>query len=743
MSRHLPPPSPQPGGYPTLVRSSSLPANMAWPQPAAQTEPASAQHVSPFRLLSVLREHKWMILGITLAVSAPAIFAISRIPASYEATSLVMIDTRMASFRDLQATVAQADVDAVGINTQVEILRSHGLADSVAQQLHLADNPEFRHALDARPLVGRIVEGVKGLFSPVAPRKPMTPYERQQATTGLLMSRVSILNDGRSYIITVTAHTGDPQLSAKIANAYVNTYLDFKRDLKIQAIRRANALLDTQIAPVRERLRKAEDAVEQYREKNGLVAAQIGPDGQGGTVADQQLTQLNSQLVTAEADLATATARYGAGHGGGTASAPDVVASPMVQQLRSEAAQLGSRVASLSESLADNNPTLLAARAALAQVQRQLGAATSDVVTSSRKGMESAQARVASLRQQITDLQTLVANESHANVELKQLQSEANAARSIYQDFVGRLEQTSSQAGLQESEADQIAAAQAPIGPSGPKRTQYSLLAIIVGLLAGICAALLRSRVTQGVRSLAQLEALTGLFGLGLIPASQGGPMRHYRSGATGSIYVDAVENARNLMAFGHDRFRARVILVTSAEPGEGKTTFAVSLAANGGRDGQRTLVIDCDTRQPSALRVAGAAVEARHGVVHDVLPGVDVFTFASEARERGAMVRIEELRQLLDQMRPIYDMIVIDTPPVLAYPDAAVLAQQADGAVLAVRWNTTRQAVVEAAMRRLRAYDVRMLGGVLTQVDLNQLGAAEGDLMRYHAHYSRKSIAA
>jgi polysaccharide biosynthesis transport protein len=742
MSRHLPPPPP--GSYPALVRTSSLPAHMSWPQAAAQVEPPGAEHVSPFRLLAVLREYKWMILGITLAVSATAVFAISRIPATYEATSLVMIDTRKASFRDLQATVAQADVDAVGINTQVEILRSHGLADSVVQQLHLTDNPEFRRAVDARPLVGRLVAEVKGLFSPVAPPKPLTPYERQQATTGVLMNRVSILNDGRSYIITVTAHTGDPQLSAAIANAYVSTYLDFKRDLKIQAIRRANGLLDTQIAPVRERLRKAEDAVEQYREQNGLVAAQIGPDGQGGTVADQQLTQLNSQLVTAQADLAMATARYGAGHAGGTASAPEVVASPMVQQLRSEEAQLGSRVASLSESLADNNPTLQAARAALAQVRRQLGAATSDVVTSSRKEMVSAQARVDSLQHQIIELQKQVASESHASVQLKQLQSEANAARNIYQDFVGRLEQTSSQAGLQESEADQIAAAQAPIGPSGPKRTQYSALAVLVGLLAGIGAALLRSRVTQGVRSLAQLEALTGLFGLGLVPSSQGGPMRHYRSGSTGSIYVDAVENARNLMAFGQDRFRAQVILVTSAEPGEGKTTFAVSLAANGGRDGQRTLVVDCDTRQPSALRVAGgAAAEAKHGIVHDVLPGVDVFTFASEARERGAMVRVDELRQMLDQMRPIYETIVIDTPPVLAYPDAAVLAQQADGAVLVVRWNETRQAVVNSAMRRLRAYDVRMLGGVLTQVDLNQLGAAEGDMVRYHAHYNRKSLAA
>ncbi|WP_242402422.1 GumC family protein [Komagataeibacter kakiaceti] len=615
----------------------------------AAPDPVAIQQISPLHAFSVMNRHRLAIALVTLAVALPAGAGIFSLKPYYNASSILIVGTRQAPFRDLQATVASPEVDTVAVNSEVSILRSPAIARAVVQKLDLVNNPEVRETLDSVPLVKRIMDVATSFFTTPAPRVPMTQNERIQATATLLDHWVTILNDGRSYIITITASTNDALTSARIANAYADVYLDFKRHMKISATWQANAMLDEQIVPLRERLRKAEQAVQAFREKNGLIAAELerapgananNADNGGTTVTDQQLTQMNHQLTMARADLESRRARYAevrtAISNGSLDSIPDAVSSPLIQQLQAQEAQISSRAASLSQTVMDGNPDLQAERAAAAQVRRRIAAEVHRIASSAAKELSSSEAQVTALSAAVNRLQGQVTAENEADVTLRQLQSEATAARTVYQDYLGRFAQTSTQAELQVAEADLISRADTPLSPYGPPRKQYMAIAVIFALLIGAGSALVIDRMHKGVRSTAELDAIPGLFALGLVPAFAG-PLRRQYVSRERSAYLETVESIRSVLSFGHSRFRAKVVLVTSAEQDEGKTTFALSLAANTARCGQRALVIDCDMRNPSAMRVMGG-ISVLHnsqmpvdallaGLERDVLPGVDILT--------------------------------------------------------------------------------------------------------------------
>ncbi|PYD73263.1 GumC family protein [Novacetimonas hansenii] len=738
------------------MNTLQLPASFNGPAP----EPTATQQVSPLHAFSIMGRHRLAIALVTLGIAVPAGIGIFSLRPYYNASSILIIGTHQAPFRDLQATVSSPEVDTVAVNSEVSILRSPAIARAVAQKLDLVNDPDFREALDHVPISKRMIDAISRMFVTPPPQIPMTADERLQATSLLLNQWVTVLNDGRSYIITITASTVNAATSARIANAYADVYLDFKRHMKISATWQANALLDEQIAPLRERLRKAEQAVQAFREKNGLIAAELerapgangnsNADGGGTTVTDQQLIQMNRELITARGDLESRRARYteirNAIHNGSLDSIPDAVSSPLIQQLQAQEAQISSRAASLSQTVMDGNPDLQSVRAAAAQVRARIGAEIQRVASSAAKELSSAEARVAALSAEVDRLQGQVTAENEADVTLRQLQSEATAARTVYQDYLGRFAQTSTQAELQVAEADLISRAETPLGPYGPPRKQYMLIALIFALMMGAGSALVIDRMRKGVRSTAELDAIPGLFALGLVPAFAGSLSRQYAS-RDRSAYLETVESIRSVLSFGHSRFRAKVVLVTSAEQAEGKTTFALSLAANTGRCGQRALVIDCDMRNPSAMRIMGAVSIVRNthapvspllaGLERDVLPGVDILTPEGMMhRGGGAMLLPEELGQILAQVGSHYDMILLDTPPALAFPDAAVLSRLTDGVVMVVKWGRTSAATLVQAMRTLHTYDARTLGAVLTQAPPHSLGEAERHPFRIYSHY-------
>jgi succinoglycan biosynthesis transport protein ExoP len=678
---------------------------------------APPQEASIGRLFAILWRRRWLILAVVIVIAVPAQIVIFSMAPYYDATALLLIDTRKASFRDLQATIAAPDADTVTVATQVAIIKSPALAQSVVDRLNLTQNADFLRILDAPPSLLLRAERRIGLAPPAGP--PMSAAERRLITSDMLLGMITVTNDAKSYIISIRARTPNAKLSTDIANSFGDVYRNYKLQAKVEAIRRANALLEEQMAPVAQRVKTADQAVEDYRAKNGLVVSSAlangTGDGQGGsTVADQQLSQINTQLIQASNDLA---------------------------MKRAQLAQIATQVASLSERQASNNPSLQSARAAASELQQRISSEISKIASSVRSQVDADMGQVAGLRAELAKLQGQVGTESQATITLRQLESEARAARAVYQDYLGRFEQTSSQIALQESDADVVSPAQFPVFRSGPPRVSMLALVVIVAAMLGCLLALLLDRMRPGVRTLEQLETQTGLFGLGFVPTSSRSVRKLYQKLTSPTIYSCSVGQVSSMLQFGPDGYRTRVVLITSAVPNEGKSFFAISLAANVGREGGRALLIDCDMRRPSVakmLDIANPQYNATGAAVHQgVMQGLDVVCFRPVDPGKHNAVSMTQIQGLLDDARQHYDMIILDAPPVLTFADASVLSLKADGTIMVVRWCHTPVALVTSALKTLSAYGIHVIGGVVTQVKLKEVASADGGRAYIYRNYA------
>ncbi len=682
-----------------------------------------------------------MIASVVLLVSIPAMAYIFTLRPYYDSEATLALDVRKTAFSDLQASDLNAQGDTLTVRTQTDILDSAEMSGRVVDNLDLVQSAPVQHILHTpepkyRKLLDRLI-GTRPADGG-ADHLPRQVMEREVAIDWL-RDRVTISNDGRSYTLTIKARTASGPLSARIANAYATQYLSFNREMKTTAVARGNNLLDQQIAPLQARVNAAEQAAEQFREENGLVVSQRGNGDapEGHTIAEQQLDEANSQLLVAQGDLARKESELAQANvalrSGRLDEIPTVDSSPLIQRLRDEAVEAESREITLGESAGSANPAMVAARANNASLRRALDEQVHKTMTTLQSDVSGTKLQVSSLEENLAGIRQQVFRQGQARVKLQQLESEASAARAVYREFLARFEQTSSEATLQEPDANLVTTAQPPVGATGPQRLRLTALAGIAGLLAGCGLALGLERSRKGMRTLEQLEAETGLFPLGFVPVADKAKSKLERKS---TLYTESITGVRRMLRFGSASKRAKVVLVTSASRGEGKTFFAVSLAASLGKEGGKALLIDGDLRdpdvhksldmpQPSDRMSAGSAV--RLVMQEDALTGVDVVSFRPPAQGTSAQLDTGELQDLVDRARDRYDLIVIDAPPVLAVANAAVMAQIADGTIFVVRWNETPPVAIRSALRTLQAFGVRVLGGVLTQVRVEELGGAEG----------------
>ena len=711
--------------------------------------------VSPFRLVDLLWRRKVLIFAVVVVLMAGAAVQIASLIPRYETRALILIDTRRNAMSDLQAIVTGSQADLLQVQTQVDILRSQALALDVTRRLDLVREPEFAAALVPRP------SGLAAQFAPLlalvgqAPPEPepLSEDEKLRAAALLLAAdKMTVANDSRSYVVAVQVRAEDPELAARIANTYAEVYLAFNKQLKDSAVQRANNFLDQRLAPLKDKLREAEREVAAYREQTGLIEDRVVTGGaeRRVTMLGQQLAQINAQLVQATAarlqrEVGLDEIRAAQRGRGSLYSIPEVVASPLVQRLRTQQAEIAARMASLAQSRLESNPAVLTLRAEEREVRARIDDEVAKTIGAIESEAAAARAREAALRASLAELQSQVADQSKAEIRLRELESEATAARMVYTETLNRSEQNANQRDGQQPDASMISPANVPLAASPPTKRQLLVLSFLASCLIGVIAALVRDRLETGFRTAEQVEEETGLSALGFIPRARRRDAALMRDDAEPS-FVEAVNTVRGALQMADVAGRPRVVLVTSALPEEGKTFFSVALARSVARAGGRSLLIDCDLRRPSIAGTLGIATQPGLGalvagqrlselVQRDAADQLDVITAAAVRDNVQSIVSSEALRALLAEARDQYDLIVLDSPPVLAVVDSRVMSLMADATVMVVRWRRTPRVLVLQALKQLRVYGARVAGVVITQANLRSLAASEGS----HAYVYRK----
>lgn len=729
----------------------------------SQVQPAASRQTTLGDYLGLLRRWLWFVVAFTIGFTAISAAIVFNLKPRYTATAIVSSDALGSKVVDLQSMTNEAPASPA-LRTQLEVIRSEAeiiqspqLIAAVVQNLDLTHNSTFMQMLGEKNYLSAayilsllpsfVADQIEGLAPGVVAPMP-EPIEVQAA--GAILKRLFVVNDGKSYIIKLGVTMPDAVLSAAIANGITEAYLDQQRQARVKAVDQANEWLNRYLDQLRTAVIESDRAVETFRKAHNLTSAKDGM-----TVATQQLAELNAALAVASADRAQKEADLQSWQS--AVQNPEqglgVTANPLIQRLSEQRAELLRRQAELLSQFGERYPSVERVRAEVADLDKTIQKETAHVIDNATKQVHAARAKEEDLRKNVRKLQQSAAGNDQQLVQLRALERDADANRTLYNNLLQRAKEAAVEKNTQQPWSRVVSAATVPVVPSFPNKAAMTGGAGIAGLLIAMLLAVFLDWTKDGFRSGDELTRAIGLPTLGLVPRvpTRRPPEDEVIHSPT-SLYSECIYSVAALMRVADAPEGMQTVLVTSSVPGEGKTSFAVSLARAVAASGRSCLLLDFDfrcSRMTEMLGASKAALDIREWTfarpqdldsrVFRDKSGLDVLVSRADDAQPHSLLASDRLREFLDHARQRYDFIVIDAPPVLAVSDALHLSQLSDQVVFVVRWGNTPRKVVQNAMVMLRQRSCRVVGAVISQVDLKQQAKYRyGDVAQYSKSFSK-----
>ena len=739
-----------PRGTPAFLRSSD--ASMLQREWPAEVNPgAKLQGV-----WRALLRHAWLIVFTLLCVNAVAIAIVMRLPPRYSAEAAVLIGPREAQVTDMKAVITGLTGESDVIESEMQVVRSRKLARHVVEELRLDRNPEFNPALAPAGLRQRIASALGGLFAraPAAPGETSggqeTPRDPLARTTDVFLRHLSVAEKGHSRVIGITVDAASPELAADAANAVAEAYIDQQLHAKTDATTHAHQWLEERVAELHRQSTDADKAVEEYRQKTGLL------HGSNASLATEQISNIGQQIVEAQVERANASARLQtlttvlASRSGldGLNGLPEVQNSPLIRDLRQQETILTQQSAELSSTYLKSYPRQATLNAQIEAIRARERVELQRVADSLRDAVRTAEAREALLQPVLANLRKEVSASKEGEIELHSLQQEADADHLLYERLLSRSKETQIEVGLQQPDGQIISAAEPPDAPSFPNPTLMLPLLFVASCMMAALLVMGLESVDQGFSSMEQVETVLGVNALGVVPRIARrliGRSSPYAAGQPDSAYSEAIRSLyTSLLLSGagdHDSaVRApKTVLFASANPDEGKTTIVMSLARLMAASGKRVVIVDCDIRRPSLHKAAGVARSP--GLVDHLLEGTELATVLKQDPASGVwllpageqrltapdLFASEGMNRLIRTLGEQFDLVLLDSAPVLLISDTRALARLVDETVFVARWNATKRLQVGMAIRQLADAGGNIAGVLLSMVDVRRYARQGG----------------
>ena len=711
-------------------------------------------------LWAIFRRRLGLFVGGAAAVLALVVIITWQITPKYAAEATVVIDPRQKQVLDYSAMISGLPADSAAVDTEVEIIQSRTIAQRVTEKLDLYADPEFNPALegDSGGGIGAILSGLlPGQVDRAGPSQEMTERLARERTVNNVQDRLTASRAGLTYMIDIGFVSRDAEKAAEIANAFANEYLVNQLEAKFDFIQRNRETLNEKRAEYQDEVRAAEARVEAYRAQNNLF------ESEGASLTEQQISDLNAQLIAQRADLAEARARLNAVNsqvaGGGSAEAiAEVLGSRTITQLRAEQAALSRRKSELATRYGPEWPEMQKIEREEADLQAQIDGEVQRITASLQNEVEISRQRVAALEQSLLNLRGELAENNRALVELRELEREAAATREFYEQILSRTKEVSEQESLTEADAEIASLAAIPLAPAYPDKMLNLLLGLIMGGAFGVLLIALAEIFDNGLRTGEDVERMLGTSVIASVPAIDKGLIAAKAAGKKPedylverpmSAFAEAYRTIRSNILIGDGgQPRPRVVALTSAVSGEGKTVSAMCLGRICALSGDRVIVIDADVRRhilskqfPDAeaglTEVLAGAASLRDVIRKDDKADMHIIPVAGDDPGRQDLFGSNRFDQMINMLKTKYDLIIVDTAPVNAVADTRTIINAADMALLVVRWRATPVKAARAAMKVFARLQTPLLGAVLTQVDMRRQDqyAYDGSYQYYSSH--------
>jgi exopolysaccharide transport family protein len=677
----------------------------------------------------------------------------------YTSTALVMVEPRQSQVVNFTQVLSGLPVDTETVNSEIQVIKSRHLTRRVVEKMKLELDPEFNDLLRQPTLVTKALAAIQSIFqraSSVQTSPEETAERERSAVVDNLLTRVSATSNSNSRVIEVTVGSESPQKARAILQTLTDLYLVDQLDVKFEATQRAAAWLNERLGEVTRKVEISEKAVEDFRRENGLIR---GKDDVNLSTA--QITELSSQLVVARTKVAEAEARLKqvqavARSGSGADAVGEVLQSPLIQALRQQESTVLRKQAELATKYGPKHPQIINVNAELADLRQKIALEVRNIISNLRTEVEVAKARSASLERDLGDMEKRVGGLNEKEVQLRALEREATANRTLLNTFLQRFKETSGQEGIQAPDSRVISAASLPTTVSFPNVPLIMSLTAVAALIIGVGLVFAIEQLDSGFRSMDQVEREMGVAALGMIPlldASKSGGLapEQYCLEKPVSAYAESIRNLYVSLSLSDVDKPPKVVLITSSVPEEGKSAVSLSLARVVARSGQKVALIDCDLRRPAIhsrlnLPAKPGLVEllAHRAQFKDIVridkeSGAHIIPAGELAPNPTDLLGSEQMQKLIVDLAKVYDFVVLDCSPVLAVTDARVLARRVDKVVYVVQWEQSRRETATFGLKQLQDAGGSIAGVLLTKVNVKKhAGYSYADSGYYHGRYQK-----
>ena len=744
-------PGPNSPGKAMVERQAGLPYPTYPTQSPVYEDPAEGDGLDLRELWQVILKRRWTIVVFTLLVVAAAVIASYLMTPIYRASLTLQIDREDIKVVNIEE-VAPMDGAANSLDylqTQYELLKSRSLAERVVDKMGLADKePEAT----SPTLMSQIKSWLYGFFQgdataneansgPEADR--MSQVARRDASVSSILEGLTVSPVRNSRLVKIYYDSPDPALAAAVLNALARSYIDLNLERRFEATTYARNFLQERLQQVKARLEESEQELVDFSRREEIVSVD-----QKESVIAANLAAAGTALIDAEKKRIAAESLYRQMQANPSEGLTQVLESKIIQNLKQKKAELDAEYQDNLSEYKPAYPSMVQLRNRIKQIDSAINTEVANIRMAITSEYESAKAEEVALRSKLDQMKQEVLSLQSRSIPLQVLRRESDTNRQLYDGLLQRYKEVGVAAGVGTNNISVVDDAKVPDFPYKPSLKRNGLIALVLGLLGGVGLAFLLERLDDTFHRPEDLERMLDLPMLGVVPAispQRGDDRSVALSGHDDprSAFAEAYRSIRTSLQFSTASGVPRVITVTSAMPGEGKSTTAISLAIQFAQAGKQTLLVEADLRKPSLHRalkldnssgltnyLAGGELQPVDIALPTHVPNLFAIPAGPIPPSPAELLASSRMIELLDLAAEKFDQVIVDSPPLLGLADALIIGNLCEGTVLTVEMGGTPRGYVMGAVKRLRSARVPLIGAVLTKMQ------ARAGSYGYHGNY-------
>ena len=716
------------------------------PPPPGSSDPDGGAHQLK-RYLRILLRRKWLIVAILATVVAAALLQVFTATPMYRSTATLQIDPEDANVLPYEQFAGRLSQLQRGeyLWTQAEKLRTRNLAQRVGSSLDLANNESFNSSV-RRGILLDALGSVRGLIGALLSPGNGDSEASLDVIADRLLGSLDVKPLRNTRLIQISYSSADPQLAAQVVAEFAEQFTEQHLESKYEATSRATEFLQTQLRDLKIRVEQSEEALLAYARAKNIVNYDQRED-----ISRKKLADLSDEVTSAEAELIDTAARARAAEGAGDGSFPESLMNDNLRDLERRLSELEQQAAAASVDFGPEWPAVKELQRQVEQLRQQSAAEKAKIVDGARQEYGLALDRQQRLTMALAEQRTIVDRLNEDSIQYNILQREVESNKGLYEGLLQRLKEAGVAAGLKSSNVQLADAATVPRFASSPAKGRALSLALVMGLLLGVGGAFIAEALDSSLRTPDDVTDSLGLPALGVIPhfdsdqtqklrllpkSTSGRPVTETAVAEQGSLPAgdriwEAYRSLRTSLLLSSSEYPPKTVLVTSALPGEGKSTTAANLGIVLARNGAQTVLVDLDMRRPSLAQLFGVDgdpgmstylsgnAELPAVVQPSRVPNLYVLPGGSPAPDPTELIGSRRMLVCVQQLARQFTHVVFDSPPFLGISDALILARNVDGVVLVARAGETPRESIRRAVEQLRGVGGKLLGVVINDADL------------------------